>query len=216
VDVKGIIDEVLDGKDERLGSVRSELKEALAASDDPMAEAFIEQTPFQDFVGKIVSCLCSSHGKADIENVWIWAEQQLKLDGAENPAIDWNVKCLTMFQAAFTLGIASPSCYRAQRKMLLTATADFTKAVEYPAPDPKYSDEVKAKYAIQCETQKLLAKARSNEEVEAAWKWAEVQMGMGIMPSAKLQAMFCVFSDCQFNESKYESIKNIFVKMLNN
>jgi len=216
VDSKGIIDEVLDNKDERLGTIRTELKEALDANDDPMAKAFDEQTPFQEFVGKIVSGLCSAHGKADIENVWIWAEQQLKLDGSENPSMDWNIKCLTLFQAAFTLGVASPSCYRGQRKMLLTATADFNKAVEYPPPSPDYSDEVKAKYAIQCETQKLLAKARSNEEVEAAWKWAEVQIGMGIMPGAKVQAMFCVFADCQFNESKYESIKNIFVKMLNN
>lgn len=74
----GKLSDIMPEKDERVGSMRAELRTALEKHDPELAKAFNEMTPEQKKAGRLVSALIegASRGNEGIESAFTWWEEE--------------------------------------------------------------------------------------------------------------------------------------------
>ena len=191
-------------KEENFGTKRAAVKEALETNGSALAKAFEDVTPEQRYAGNVVGAIAAANGKKDIEDAFVWAAVEGRQHGF--PPLTWYEKGLFLFQAAHVIGVATPAGMRGVRKMFFVAKGDFSDESKI---------EMKDENGTERRLLRLLIKAKTNEDVEQAWTYAEQESGMGIRDVMKCFSFFQVLQFCEFDEKKFKGMVNVYLKMLN-
>ena len=111
--------DIMPPEDERIGTARAELKNALETHDPELAKAFNEMTPEQKRAGRLVSALIegADKGYQGIEDAFTWWEQEHN----NGEKLDYFNKGLFLFMAVENgCDLQSEKTYRGVRKIALT------------------------------------------------------------------------------------------------